>query len=68
MKITKRQLRRIIKETLESVADDDTDQVDEQDEIAGYVGPLGAGTPAQRKRKRRDAYIANAESFGGAEG
>jgi hypothetical protein len=42
------------------------EDLEEQDEIAGFTGPLGAGSSAQRRKRRRDAYLANAEAFGGA--
>ena len=65
MKITKRQLRRIIQEEMAHIVEEDQD-LEEQDEIAGFTGPLGAGSPRQRRKRRRDAYLANAEAFGGS--
>ena len=47
------------------IVEEDQD-LEEQDEIAGFTGPLGAGSPRQRRKRRRAAYLANAEAFGGS--
>ena len=45
----------------------DFQDLEEQDEIAGSMEPLGTGTPKQRRMRRRNAIRANAEAFGGTE-
>ena len=64
MKVTKLQLREIIRCTLlESL--DTEDELEEQDAVPGVMEPLGTGSPSSRRRRRRGATAANAEAFGG---
>lgn len=64
MKVTKRQLRRIIGRTIQENLATEED-LDELDSVSGAIGPLGAGNTSSRKRTRRKAAKANADAFGG---
>ena len=71
MKITRSQLNQLIREALgaQNDLDDDEaeeDEVEEQSSVAGYMEPLGYGSPAKRKKRRNDTIRAIAAAFGGA--
>ena len=65
MKITKRQLRKIVRYVVQEnlIAEED---LEEQDAVSGAIGPLGTENKTSRKHNKRKTAITNAKSFGGA--
>lgn len=73
MKITRSQLNQLIREALgaqndlvDDEAEEEENEVEEQSSVAGYMEPLGYGSPAQRNKRRKDTIRAIAAAFGGA--